>query len=866
MVPLRLSLVPVLARITRGLLHDLLLPGLLLLALGPSLAAQGPGAVDCLACHDAPELVSSRGRSVAVKAGSLAGSVHAGMGCQDCHSQAGRYDEVPHFSSYQKVQCRDCHAEAAASFQGGFHDLAQSRGNTKAPGCVECHQRNNDPHGIQKVSPRTAEGACRQCHAQESARFDTSVHATALKRGQPSPGCTGCHATHTKAYPPSEGAVDLLCQKCHRDAMATLASSKHGAMGKESTILSCSSCHDVHATSRMSFGKDADKTCEQCHPGMAKQFEGSVHAGILAQGKMSCLSCHRTHQLVNGPEKDRFGCGACHAAEEKVYRKSAHRLARLQGDTQAASCGDCHGGHQILRASDPASSVSGKRLPGTCGRCHSDKQVFTSDYVRLPVSLASYSASVHGQGWKDGEAGAICTDCHGTHDLESAASASSTIHRANLTATCGKCHDQPARDYARSVHGRALVHGIKDSPSCTDCHDEHYILSARDPRSPVSRQGVGSSTCARCHENPAMAARYGLSPDVVKSFNDSYHGWAIIRGGEAVAVCADCHGAHAIGSSRDPAASIHPNHVVATCAKCHPGATPTFAASYTHVLARDRRMAHDWVRIAYLWIIALTLGGMALHNLVLYIHDLRIHYRHVAAGPSVPRMARRDIVQHVVLILAFTGLAVTGFALRFPEAWWTQTLAAMGLTEEIRRLLHRLFATLMVAASFYHLGEILFLRRGRSFFRDMLPGPRDLQDAVANLLYHARGGKGRHPEFDRFDYTQKAEYLALLWGTAVMAATGFILWFPALATIWIPAWMVRVAETIHYYEAILAVSAILIWHFFFVLVRPGVYPMSWIWITGRMPKEEWETHHGRAAKAEREADATVTEEPPEEQP
>jgi cytochrome b subunit of formate dehydrogenase len=106
------------------------------------------------------------------------------------------------------------------------------------------------------------------------------------------------------------------------------------------------------------------------------------------------------------------------------------------------------------------------------------------------------------------------------------------------------------------------------------------------------------------------------------------------------------------------------------------------------------------------------------------------------------------------------------------------------------------------------------------------------------------------PAFGYFDYTQKAEYWAVFWGTFVMAVTGFILWFPTIATNWLPAWTVRVAEVIHFYEAILAVSSVAIWHLFHVIFTPEKYPMSTVWINGRMPSEEWkELHRGEYEKS-----------------
>jgi hypothetical protein len=76
-----------------------------------------------------------------------------------------------------------------------------------------------------------------------------------------------------------------------------------------------------------------------------------------------------------------------------------------------------------------------------------------------------------------------------------------------------------------------------------------------------------------------------------------------------------------------------------------------------------------------------------------------------------------------------------------------------------------------------------------------------------------------------------------------MAFTGFVLWFPTVATAYMPAWMVRVSEVVHFYEAILAVSAIVIWHFFYVIFMPNEYPMSTIWLDGRYPAGEWKEFH-----------------------
>jgi cytochrome b subunit of formate dehydrogenase len=346
-----------------------------------------------------------------------------------------------------------------------------------------------------------------------------------------------------------------------------------------------------------------------------------------------------------------------------------------------------------------------------------------------------------------------------------------------------------------------------------------------------------------------MAARYGLPPEVIESYEDSYHGWAVKRGGKAVAVCVDCHNSHAIGSLLDPTSSIHPDNVVATCKRCHPNANPKFAASYSHVLARGQRMAHDWVRLVYIWLLAIVLGGMIVHNLIIFVFDLRRHRAATRRQPAVRRLTRSEIWQHLILFLTFALLAISGFALRFPEAWWVQGLTQIGFSEELRRLVHRVAAVGLIAASLYHLAYLVLTRRGRRLAKAIWLRRSDIQDAFANLTYHL-GLSRKKPRFAEFDYTQKAEYWALMWGTGLMGATGWVLWFPELATGWLPAWAVRVCEVIHFYEAILAVSAIFIWHFFFVIFKPGTYPMSWIWLDGRMPAPQWQEHHARAAAAD----------------
>jgi formate dehydrogenase gamma subunit len=245
----------------------------------------------------------------------------------------------------------------------------------------------------------------------------------------------------------------------------------------------------------------------------------------------------------------------------------------------------------------------------------------------------------------------------------------------------------------------------------------------------------------------------------------------------------------------------------------------------------------------YIYLIAIVLGGMAIHNFIVARYEFRKHRAHQSSEAYIKRWRRTERVQHMGLLLSFTLLAITGFALRFPEAWWVQ-LIGLGGHEILRSTLHRVFATILVVMAVYHVGWLMIARRGRYSFSEMIPRYWDATQMFQNMAYHLKL-RSERPAFRKFDYTQKAEYWAVIWGTVVMALTGLILWFPTIATRWAPSWAVRVSEVVHYYEAILAVSAIFIWHFFYVIFMPSEYPMSSVWLDGKMSAEEWKkTHRG----------------------
>ncbi len=125
--------------------------------------------------------------------------------------------------------------------------------------------------------------------------------------------------------------------------------------------------------------------------------------------------------------------------------------------------------------------------------------------------VASYAESVHGHAVAAGsEKAAVCTDCHGAHEILDARDSKSPIFKFNVPLTCGKCHDTISKEFQQSIHGTAVARGNWQAPVCTDCHGIHSIKAHTDPNSPVSAQNIAQATCARCHEGVRLSQEFGI--------------------------------------------------------------------------------------------------------------------------------------------------------------------------------------------------------------------------------------------------------------------------------------------------------------------------------------------------------------------
>ena len=601
--------------------------------------------------------------------------------------------------------------------------------------------------------------------------------------------------------------------------------------------------------------KPTNEECLACHgdPTMTKDvggkpvsisvnpdaFKASIHGGMFA-----CVDCHtdvKTSPHENTPAK--ISCATCHADQQAAYERSYHAKAIKAGDAQAATCVSCHGSpHELLPASDPKSRVSHVNIPATCGSCHGQKYVMeASGHSSQPFS--SYLQSVHGNAVAAGsEKAAVCTDCHGSHEILAATDEHSPIFRFNVPATCAKCHESVKQEFMQSIHGQAIARGNSQAPVCTDCHGIHSIKAHRDPNSSVSAANLASVTCARCHEGVRLNEEFGVEGRRSTTYLASYHGLASKLGSQVVANCASCHGVHNILPSSDARSTINHANLVRTCGQCHPGVTEKFALSKVHVdapLSADTgSVAVRWIRKLYLGMIFAVIGAMLLHNLIIWRRKAlqRRQHEHLL----VERMSLHQRWQHVILFTSFITLVITGFALKFPDSWFASLL---GMSEKVRGITHRVAGVLLIGVGLYHMFYVAFRKDGRRLLLDFLPTPKDATDAIGTMLYHL-GLRREKPEFRRFNYAEKAEYWALVWGLFVMAGTGIMLWAKVSVGHLLARWWLDIATAIHLYEAILATLAIVVWHFYQVFFDPDVYPMNWAWWDGKMSYEHYREEHG----------------------
>ena len=288
--------------------------------------------------------------------------------------------------------------------------------------------------------------------------------------------------------------------------VAEVAGSRHAKVA-------CSQCHSEvnasHVRPCETITHPVD--CSRCHEEVGQQYQRSKHGQLLAardSNAPTCRECHGTHHVLgkHDPESVTFPtnvpnlCGRCHREGKKAalrytgdqheiiphYNESIHGKGLLKsGLTVTATCTNCHTAHMVLPRSDPQSTVNPKNLPATCGACHHGIQEQFVESV--------HSATVT----KPDKPLPVCNDCHTAHSIRRTDEAG---FKLEIMDRCGRCHEEIAKTYFDTYHGKVSRLGYTKTAKCYDCHGAHDIQRVTDPRSHLSRANV-VATCQKCHAN-----------------------------------------------------------------------------------------------------------------------------------------------------------------------------------------------------------------------------------------------------------------------------------------------------------------------------------------------------------------------------
>jgi len=822
----------------------------------------GEEATACLECHGDAEMTAVRdGKEVSafVDAKAYAASVHADLDCTDCHDDAKLVDDE-HPADLKRVDCGSCHEEKKKQHEASIHGQALAKGDAMAPSCAECH----GTHAIlpsENPDSRTAvmniPMLCGRCHHEGSPvsrthdipqdrifeNYSQSMHGEGLYRKGlvVTAVCTSCHTSHDilphgdKKSSINPDNIVATCSRCHANIERVHRKRIEGRLweAEPHKIPVCIECHAPHKYRRAQSRprEERSQICMDCHGNkdLTVERDGKTISLYVddekrshgVHGEQPCAACHVEVMLPESakfatrpcePVKSKVDCAACHAETVRDYRSSVHGRMHEQGDPDAPSCLDCHDKHATVSRVLPTSPTFPRNIPDLCARCHREGEKAArrvkSDNKNI---VRNYLMSIHGKGLV--ESGLIvtatCIDCHTSHHELPASDPESSVHTNNVAHTCGKCHHGIEEKFKRSIHWPENVKTDKELPTCEDCHTSHTI-SRTDQDNFRFRM---MDQCGRCHREQS------------DSFFETFHGKVSLLGSARAAKCYDCHGTHDILPPSDPGSTLSRAHVVETCAKCHKSAHKQFAGYLTHATHHDSEK-YPWLFWSF-WIMTALLALAATAGTKLY-----------------RRFDRYQRTMHLMMMLSFFTLAVTGMSLKFSYMGWANAVQwALGGAESLG-VLHRLGAVVLSGVFVAHLISVKRKKqRSGLSWRKFVGGPssilfnrNDLTEFIGSMKWFF--GLGPRPKYGRYTYWEKFDYFAVFWGVFVIGMTGLILWFPEVFTLVIPGWFVNVATIIHSDEALLAVGFIFTIHFFNTHFRPDKFPMDPVIFTGRVSLEE----------------------------
>jgi formate dehydrogenase subunit gamma len=206
------------------------------------------------------------------------------------------------------------------------------------------------------------------------------------------------------------------------------------------------------------------------------------------------------------------------------------------------------------------------------------------------------------------------------------------------------------------------------------------------------------------------------------------------------------------------------------------------------------------------------------------------------------RFTLKQRIEHVVTMVTFAGLCVTGLPQKFYLARWAQWLVEAFGGIDATRWIHRFFGVTLAISVVVHLAFALSAVASRRVRFSIAITQQDFKDAVVQLRYYL-GLSEEHPRYDRYDYKQKWEYWSLMVGNVIMILSGLILFFPTTAARLMPGQFIPAAKVAHSNEGLLAFLVITIWHIFNAHLHPDVFPFDTSIFTGKITEERMEHEH-----------------------
>ena len=566
----------------------------------------------------------------------------------------------------------------------------------------------------------------------------------------------------------------------------------------------CLKCHAVKSKTIEVAGSEGAKRI--LAPVNRSKHAKSVHA------KMQCVACHTDiidskaqHRKSEGVAKP--DCATCHAklwGEAKASPAGRERLGIVAKNIEAyknsfharpdadhperpkAVCSDCHSTHEfaVPTLGTPEREQWRLTIPKTCGeKCHDEQ-------------FEDYEGSVHGKltMGKGDPKGAVCSDCHTTHEIRGA---SSDPFKLKNVEACGGCHEEELHSYRDTYHGQVNKLGYTYTAKCSDCHGSHGIKGPDDPASKVHVNNR-LKTCQQCH-------------------NDKKPGMVTATAGFVT------FGPHANGHDfkKYPQMWIATKFMEALL-------IGVFAFFWLHCGLWYYR---EWKER----------GG----------HLVTKHVDTAALGLKPEKHFERFSwgwrLAHLVFALVTMTLVLTGTSALFSGSTWAPVVAAAVGGPKMLGLIHRVAAALFVSIFLIHfvyvMQKLLRDKTFRWFGPDsLIPNWKDFADCWGMFKWFF--GKGPKPQFERWAYFEKFDYWAVFWGVNIIGWSGLMLALPHVTATYLPGWVFNVATLVHGEEAFLAAVFLFTVHFFNNHFRPDkLPPPDVVMFTGTQTIAEFRADH-----------------------